>query len=50
VSKIGIKIYETENGLKIVDFMKRKGPAHHYMEFFNIFKGVFEDTVEEKAK
>jgi len=49
-SKVGFKIYETENGLKIIDFTKKKGPGHTYNEFFNLFKNSFEEMTTEEIK
>lgn len=48
--KIGLRVYETENGQKIVDFMKRSGPAHHYNTFCNEFKDEFDQKTELEAK
>jgi len=45
--KIGMKIYETQNGLKIVEFMKRNGPSHHYNDFCKQFKDQFVQITEE---
>ena len=36
--QIQIKIYQTVNGLKIVEFMRQKGPAHDYYTYCREFR------------
>ena len=48
--KVEIKIYQTLDGLKIVEFMRIEGPAHEGYAFVREFREQYiEDTSDKKV-
>ena len=45
--QIRIKIYQTKDGLKIIEFLRQKGPAHYYYAYCREFREqYFANTIE----
>ena len=46
-TKVDLQVYETKNGLKIVEFMKKNGTCNNYNDFCKKFRTEFENHIEE---